>query len=231
MRHAKNLTAMMLLSVAALSCFGQATDVKPSSPNTASELIPHDVPPPIVELTEDVDFTSLRYTFGRRKDFNKRCELDRPLNKWADAEQAKNFLLAYDVILQFLMQCPVDGRAHLWAISSLNGLGDTQKAEQHKRWARGLFRSIINKGDGNTPQTAYETISIAEEYYALGLWRLKRVRQQTVQGPFGLLDLLVVEPITEPGPQSSIYFNPRLHFVRLAAEFANTNQSIPSGKP
>ena len=174
-----------------------------------------DVAAPNPKLSDTVDFTELRNTFGRRSDFQLRCELSRPTKDWTDAMQAQNFNGAYDVITKWFNKCPVDARAHLWAIATLKQLGEMDKAEAHKRWFIGLTDSIIKSGDGKTPQTAFVTISVSEEYALLTRFQLQRVQQSVVNGP-PLVDLLIVEPVGGGSEKQSIYFNPYWHFVRLS---------------
>ena len=178
------------------------------------ELTPDNVSAPTPKLMDIVDFTQLRNEFGKRSDFQMRCELSRPTKEWAEAMQAKKFRESSEILDKWFDKCPVDARAHLWAIASLKELGELEKIEQHKRWWFGLTDSILQTGDGKSPQTAFVTISISEEYAMLVRLNLQRVKQQLINGP-PLVDLIVAEQVGGGEDKHSVYFNPQWHFIRL----------------
>ena len=61
----------------------------------------------------------------------------------------------------------MDMEAHVAASSAYKGLGDTAKSDFHRAVYLGLVNSILDSGDGKTPDTAYVVISTHEEYIAL----------------------------------------------------------------
>ncbi len=115
--------------------------------------------------------------------------------------------------LNWLDRCPVDIRAHHYTGIALTKLGREQEGQDHFRWAEGLMDSIVASGDGKTPETAYVTISVAEEYDALYFFGLERKSQALVSGPI-MCDLITA--LNDKGEEVSIYFNPAAHFARLA---------------
>ncbi|AXF86099.1 hypothetical protein DTO96_101840 [Ephemeroptericola cinctiostellae] len=214
MRKAQLAIFGTFLSIATLgNAYAQPTETIDGS--ESFKLIPDDVAAPNPKLTDTVDFTQLRNAYGRRSDFQMRCESSRPTKDWVDAMQAQNFNGAYEVITKWFNKCPVDMKVHFWAIDTLKKLGNQGKADAHKRWIFGLTDSIIKSGDGRTPRTAFVTISVSEEYALLTMFRQQRVKQSLVQGP-PMVDQMLIEPVGGGGEQQVIYFNPYLHFVRLS---------------
>ena len=75
-----------------------------------------------------------------------------------------------------------------------------------------LTQSILDSGDGKTPETPYVTISVLEEDAALARLGLEKRSQALVSSP-AMLDLVTAADQT--GNITSIYFNPSWHFIRL----------------
>ena len=178
----------------------------------ATDLIAADVPPPAVTLADNPDFGALREAYGRRVDFDVRCSTARPAKAWNDAQQAKNFALAYDIAEKWLETCPVSERMHMFATLSATGLNDAAKVDMHKRWYFGLLQSVFASGDGKTASTAWKTISVPEEYVVLMALRMKPEKQRLLSNP--MVDAVTARPV-DGGDPVEIFFNPQWHFVRL----------------
>ena len=121
-----------------------------------------------------VDFTELRNSFGERDDFSEICEDNRPKAEAAGLLNNGEWQAVRNLLGPWLKDCPVDSRAHLYSGAAAIELGDLSAADHHKYWFRGLIDSILSSGDGKSPETAYITISVGEEYdllSALGLMR------------------------------------------------------------
>jgi len=185
--------------------------------DTAPALTPADTPLPKVALADDpVDFDALRDTWGRRMDFHVLCESSLPAKALGAAQAAKDFAAAYELSVKWLATCPVDERVHLLAFSMAMELHDQAHADLHKRWYRGLVGSVLKTGDGKTPQTAFKTISVGEEYAVLQALGLQRGSQALLRDP--LVDELTAKG--SDGAEHKLYFNPELHFVRLRHDLA-----------
>lgn len=74
------------------------------------------------------------------------------------------------------------------------------------------MESILSSGDGKTPETAYVTVSVSEEYDVLFLFGLEPTGQVLIPGEV-LVDELTAT--NEQGEEFTIYFNPAAHFFRL----------------
>lgn len=159
---------------------------------------------------DNPDYAKLRHDIGWSDDFHSRCEAERPLPAIYEAMNGKQWDKTAELGLEWLHQCPVDIRIHYYVALALRELAEPVHAQDHLRWTRGLMDSIAASGDGMSCETAYVTISVAEEYDALFLFGLKRREQALI----GHCDLITA--VDDKGEEVSIYFRPEAHFARLS---------------
>lgn len=159
------------------------------------------------------DYAALRKEYGWSSTFYDRCESDRPLKVIVETLNSAKWQEAVQLGRSWLSHCPVDMRIHFYTGIALSKSGDEASAKDHYRWARGLMDSLVASGDGKTPETAYETISVSEEYDALYFFGLRHKKQALIQGKV-LCDLITAS--NKDGKEFSIYFNPAAHFERLS---------------
>ncbi|MGX5172497.1 DUF4919 domain-containing protein [Aliikangiella sp. IMCC44653] len=159
------------------------------------------------------NFYQLRKQLGWQANFSALCESNRPLNTIVLAMNEENWIEASLIGAEWLQQCPVDMVVHYYTAVCLEQLGQSEDASHHYRWSKGLMNSIVATGDGRTATTAYETISVSEEYDVLYFFDLEQKSQALVRGEV-LLDLIVAT--NQQGEEFSIYFNPAAHFYRLS---------------
>ncbi|MCA1633821.1 MAG: DUF4919 domain-containing protein [Acidobacteria bacterium] len=111
--------------------------------------------------------------------------------KTADAILKKNF---------------VDLNAHMVAHIGYRQTGNEEKASFHRSIADALLNSIKSTGDGKSTDTAYEVISISEEYAMFRGMGLRPVKQALVNEKGHAFDAItVVDPKTKQ--EAIIYFN------------------------
>lgn len=171
-----------------------------------------DKPPNSYDWTETPDYYQMRQKIGWDENFFSICQKDRPLKAMTGAMNDKQWEKAADQGLNWLNRCPIDMRAHYYTGIALSELGREQEAKDHFRWTKGLMDSLVASGDGKTPETAYVTISVAEEYDVIYFFGLK-LKSQSLVSSSVMCDLLTVE--NDKGEEISIYFNPAAHFARL----------------
>lgn len=158
------------------------------------------------------DFSALRVQIGWSDDYRSLCENDRPLRRMVELMNKEKWTKAAELGLPWLQSCPVDIRVHFYTGISLSNAGKGTESEHHIDWMRGLMNSVVASGDGKTPETAYITISVSEEYDVLEIFGLKPVSQGLLQGP-SLVDAFTVKD--SQGKELEIYFNPSAHFHRV----------------
>ena len=168
-----------------------------------------------IDWSQLPNFDELRSSFADISDFASRCGLygypddDEVESLWTDGDLESASVLA----LEKLKDCPVDIHGHIRLNVILQELGREDEAALHLEWAYGLMDTIVASGDGNTSETAYVTISIAEEYAILKAFALKKKSQSLL----GDRDVFLAED--RDGNEHHIYFFPEAHWKRLAKLF------------
>lgn len=163
--------------------------------------------------SEDPNYSELRKAIGWSDDYNSMCMVGRPLSEIADAMISEEWSKAIAIGEAWLNQCPIDIRAHYYMGISMEKIGNESGSQNHFRWMSGFMDDLVASGDGKTPESAYEVISIPEEYDALYIFGLKKKSQALISASV-LCDLITATD--ENGKEVSIYFNPAAHFVRLS---------------
>ena len=152
-----------------------------------------------------VNFTELRLAFYKSPNYNPYAPMltYRPMNA---ALAQKNFEEALKIADSVLAKNFVEINAHLTAQIAHQELGNTERAQFHKFMADGLLNSIKSNFDGKSVDSAYEVISINEEYGLIRTLGLRPIRQGLVEDKGRRFDAItVVDPQT--GKESVIYFN------------------------
>jgi len=151
----------------------------------------------IVRAKQDpahADFSELRWAFTRSDQYdpNEANEDDRTLE---EAVEAQDWPRAREVVDRLLQRGYVRLWLHAYAGVISERLGDAAGVERHAEFCRGLMTSIMESGDGRTPDTAFRVVSVEEERTALTLCNLELLQQVlideggryfdrvTVQGP------------------------------------------------
>lgn len=130
---------------------------------------------------ESIDFRELRLAYmdseSRRKakdtDVQKRA-MNQALRDLDYAEVLKN-------AEQVLQQNFVDLEAHHAEFLAYRELHQAAAAHRQNLIVGGLLDSIMKSGDGDSPETAMQVISIDEEYFVLGIVGLRTVTQTLLQ--------------------------------------------------
>ena len=152
-----------------------------------------------------VDFTRFRIAFTETPAYTGMMmaayqALWRPLN-------GGNFAEAIAVAEKVLAQNFTEPNAHMVAAIAYLQTGQREQADLHRFIASGLLQSIASKGDGKTPETAYEVVDISEEYAFVRSLNLQPKGVGSSAPPDGpkIDSMTVVDPRT--GTTSTIHFN------------------------
>ncbi|QSX33533.1 DUF4919 domain-containing protein [Shewanella avicenniae] len=183
---------------------------------TACTGITHSPSQQAVNWADDVSFDAMRITVGWADDYQQRCHDQRPLGKIYDLADAGDWQQLASVGEQWLQQCPIDIRIHYMTSMALEQINDQAGADDHYRWFEGLMQSLVASGDGSTPQTAYVTVSVQEEYDAMYFFQVRPTQQRLIRDP--LCD--EVQVVDSKGDEMVLYFNPSAHFNRLSKKHA-----------
>jgi hypothetical protein len=105
--------------------------------------------------------------------------------------------------------------AHLVNMTIHSQTGDTEKLEHDDFMLKGLIGSILDSGDGTSPETAFEVITVREEYLLLEVLGFEMKKQSTLDSDGHTYDMLEVsDPKT--GKSGAIYFNVDIPFSGYA---------------
>jgi hypothetical protein len=152
-----------------------------------------------------VDLGDLRQAYTETPEYRAMMmgfyqQLWRPLS-------AGDFPTALQTAETVLQRNYVEINAHMVASIANQQLGNVPRAQFHKSVADGLLRAVMSKGDGKTPETAYEVIDISEEYAVMRALNLTMKGQGLSMPPNGpkVDSLTVVDNRTKK--ERVLYFN------------------------
>ena len=151
-----------------------------------------------------VDFTELRFAFFESSNYNPYAPMltYRPL--WGAVAQ-KNYAEAIKIAQSVFEKNFIEVNANMVAHIAYRETGDTERAAFHRFMADGLLASIKSTKDGKTPETAFEVISVSEEYGFMRSMALRPIRQSLIQDKGHFFDALVV--LDNANQESTVYFN------------------------
>lgn len=159
----------------------------------------------VKQKNPSVNFTELRLAFYESPHYNPYAPMMtyRPLNA---ALAQKNYEEALKIADSVLAKNFVEINAHMTAQIAHQELGNTERAQFHKFMVDGLLNSIKGNVDGKTVESAYQVISINEEYGLVRSLGLRPIKQGLVENKGHMFDAItVVDPQTSK--ESVIYFN------------------------
>ena len=152
-----------------------------------------------------VDYGALRFAFFETPDYNPLAGMLIYRALWGLVGQG-NWPEAVKQAEVVLEKNYVDVNAHIVAFIARREQGEQEKAAYHRRWAEGLLESIKTGGDGKSPDTAWQVISISEEYAVLRSMNLRPVGQALINDKGHAYDeMKVIDP--RNNTESKFYFN------------------------
>lgn len=152
-----------------------------------------------------VDYKALRMAYFETPDYDPLTGMMNYRALWGLVVQ-QNWSEAAKQAEAVLARNYVDINAHMVAHVAYRQQGNDEKAALHRRWADGLLASVKSGGDGKSPATAWEVISISEEYAVLRSMNLNRLTQAVVHADGHAYDQLkAVDPRTKT--EVVLFFN------------------------
>ncbi len=158
-------------------------------------------------MDETLDFTALRKAWVSDPSYAPYSYTDKPFDLMRAAQKSfeeSDVVTAMKKCDEALALFAFDPRLHFRCAFFYNAGGDDERSLRHRFIGRGLIDSILKSGDGKTPETAYEVITIAEEYAVLAELNLRRQRQALVRREDHSYDVLT--PKNEAGEEVTLYF-------------------------
>lgn len=152
-----------------------------------------------------VDYKALRMAYFETPDYSPLTGMMNYRALWGLVMQ-QNWVEAVKQAEAVLARNYVDINAHMVAHVAYRQQGNEEKATLHRRWADGLLASVKSGGDGKSTATAWEVISISEEYAVIRSMNLRAAGQSLLNENNHSYDVMkVMDPQTNT--QFSLYFN------------------------
>jgi hypothetical protein len=165
-----------------------------------------------------VDFGALRRSYAQTEEYNPYGD-DRDIRSaMSKALEAEQFEQAIEAAQTVLKKNFVDLDAHLVCRLAYEQLGNPEKAGFHDFVLKGLLRSLVNSGDGKSPEAAYRVIHISEEYVVLDLLNLVKKEQRLV-GLNGHQYDVIAAVHRETKEERTLYFNVDIPFGWISSRF------------
>jgi len=166
-----------------------------------------------------VDFLELRRAYADSPEYTDATDSDE-LKAMYGAYHRGDYQEALKHSQQLLARCYLDIDAHQVAFLANREMHVEEEAEFHHRIAHGLIQAIFQTGDGKTAETAWEVLTVHEEYIILGVLGLQPGSQSLVHK--GKHNYDVLEP-TDPKTHEKVtlYFNidkPMEHLNKLLSK-------------
>jgi hypothetical protein len=145
----------------AVDLFGQAAPSQSTMPSVDSyeALVSR-----LIRGDTKIDYAALRLAYSRSKSadpYGADHEVRRQMNAAVVEKRCDEAMKIADTLLASFYLSP---ETHAAKSACYLATGDNAKADLHKAIYVGLINSILAKGDGNSPETAYSVITIEEEY-------------------------------------------------------------------
>ncbi|MBI5745619.1 MAG: DUF4919 domain-containing protein [Nitrospirae bacterium] len=153
-----------------------------------------------------VDFREFRLAYTKTQDFNPYEDDEDTHRKVFDALDKKEYEKAAAYAKTILEKDYVNIDAHFASKIFYREMKDEERADFHDFIVQGLINSILDSGDGRSPETAYQVIRPREEYIILAVFGLKMKEQSLIESNSHQYDKLKVKDM-KTGEASVIYFN------------------------
>lgn len=182
-----NLRVMLLLLTLVLPlCALQAQ----TSPSTATLDSYENLLANLTAGDTKIDFTALRLAYSRSKNadpFGADHDKRRQMNAAVIENRCDEAMKIADALLAVIYLSP---DTHAAESTCYRAAGDNARADLHKAIYLGLINSILAKGDGNSPETAYVVVTTEEEYAVMRALGLTVWNQQYLRNGEHMFELL-----------------------------------------
>lgn len=170
------------------------------------------------------DFKALRLSYTETSGYDPYSDNTEARKAMFDALDSKQYEKAIKHAQSILEGNYVDIEAHIVSSISYRGIRDSGKSDFHDFIVKGLVGSILGSGDGKGTESAYQVISIKEEYVILDVLGLEMKIQSLIVSNGHSYDRL--ETITpETGKTEVLYFNVDIPLAWLKGRLGVSNPS------
>lgn len=154
----------------------------------------------------NADFGELRQAWIESQEAEEVPEAQDQAEALQSAMDASDHATVARLAAEMIELEPISIRLHLLAATAFELSGNVPTSETHKEIARGLIRSILESGDGQSFETAFHVVSVEEEYAIISLFGGEPKAQSLQQHEGHAYDVITIE--SEDGSETGeIFFN------------------------
>ncbi len=153
-----------------------------------------------------IDFQRLRFSYMESPERRAARDLSHERAEMVRAVGDKDFELALKFSEVILGAAFIDIDGHLAACVANEELQQNWWSDYHKNVFGRLLDSILNRGDGQSMATAYQVISVQEEYAVLRVLGVTPVRQSLHRSEGHSYDVYAVRDVRS-GEGMQVFFN------------------------
>jgi hypothetical protein len=158
-----------------------------------------------------IDFKQLRVSYMDSPERHQAKDTDKQEKEMLAALKTKDYKKAIanaDVILENEF---INLDAQRVELIAHQELGEKEKADFYKGIVQGLIHSILDSGDGKSPETAYTVVTVHEEYVVLQILGLRPAGQSVFSKNGHSYDVLDVKK-QDSKDSEKLYFNVDIPF-------------------
>ena len=177
---------------------------------TFEELLTH------ARQSADADFFALRMALATSPRYAPYGDTAALVKRADETMAAKRWDAAAAAVDALLDAQPLDIDAHMRAEYVHQQRGDAARQQAHFRFADGLLRSIVTRGDGRSFETAWVVIATDEEYAVMRALGLMPAGQRLEHALDRAYDVHTVVRAHDRSPAGTMYFNVDIPMAALA---------------
>ena len=172
----------------------------------------------VMSFDRTVDFRALRLSYAETADYKPYGEDKAKKSEMFEALRNKDYDKAIADAQVILEKKFVDIEAHFVCSIAFREMKNVEKYAFHNFVMKGLVDSILNSGDGKTPETAFIVIETGEEYALLGMTGFEVVRQSLIKSNGHSYDKMETKH-RKTGELGVFFFNVDIPFNWLNKQF------------
>ena len=172
----------------------------------------------VMNFDRTVDFKALRLSYAETADYNPYGDDKTKKSEMFEALRNKDYDKAIADAQVILEKKFVDIEAHFVSSIAFSEMKNSERYNFHHFVTRALVDSILDSGDGKTPETAFIVIETGEEYTLLGMTGFEVVRQSLIKSNGHSYDKLEIK-YRKTGETAIFFFNVDIPFNWLNKQF------------
>ena len=172
----------------------------------------------VMSFDRTVDFKALRLSYAETQDYNPYGDDKAKKAEMFEALRNKQYEKAVSSAQAILEKKFVDIEAHFVSSIAFREMKNAGRYNFHHFVTGGLIDSILDSGDGKTPETAFVIIETGEEYALLGIIGFEVVRQSLIKSNGHSYDKMETKH-RKTGETAIFFFNVDIPFNWLNKQF------------